>query len=341
MSDGGVYYPQVVNNNSVILFETAEDYAAGINTVRFTVENTGGNHTFRTLNKRNHLKSVKIIDSGTNYTNRKLIVKPVGISTIENAIEFKNHGFVTGDLIQYAPSNGNASDAPIGIGITNRYRVLKLDDNKFQLIDVGIGATDPDSNFVRRKFVRISGSTPVNSEFFFEPISVTVNAVYSRVAVARTESLVITPIIRGSLDDAYVHEGGSGYGSEILNFEKKPLIKILNGEKAELNPIIKDGKIISCDVRFGGKDYTSPPDLEVVGLGTGIGGKLRAIVSDGKITDVKVINSGIGYTVTPSLRIIPNGQGQILDTSIRSLQVNNIVRFGDEILLRESDTIFR
>ena len=338
LSDGGVYYPQVVNNNSVILFETAEDYAAGINTVRFTVENTGGNHTFRTLNKRNHLKSVKIIDSGTNYTNRKLIVKPVGISTIENAIEFKNHGFVTGDLIQYAPSNGNASDAPIGIGITNRYRVLKLDDNKFQLIDVGIGATDPDSNFVRRKFVRISGSTPVNSEFFFEPISVTVNAVYSRVAVARTESLVITPIIRGSLDDAYVHEGGSGYGSEILNFEKKPLIKILNGEKAELNPIIKDGKIISCDVRFGGKDYTSPPDLEVVGLGTGIGGKLRAIVSDGKITDVKVINSGIGYTVTPSLRIIPNGQGQILDTSIRSLQVNNIVRFGDEILLRESDT---
>ena len=66
---------------------------------------------------------------------------------------------------------------------------------------------------------------------------------------------------------------------------KKPNIKILNGEGAELKPIILDGKIVECDVRFGGKDYTSAPDLDIVGLGTGIGGKLRAVVENGKITN--------------------------------------------------------
>ena len=49
---------------------------------------------------------------------------------------------------------------------------------------------------------------------------------------------------------------------------------------------------------FGGKEYTSAPDLDLVGIGTGIGGKLRAVVTDGKITDVKVINPGIGYTTS-------------------------------------------
>tara|TARA_B100000965_G_scaffold190967_1_gene159409 strand:+ start:8686 stop:21657 length:12972 start_codon:yes stop_codon:yes gene_type:complete len=340
LSDGGVYYPKVVGINSVYLYETATDYLAGINTIGFTIENASGEHKFRTLEKKKHLKSVKVIDAGTNYTNRKLIVKPVGISTVENAIEFKNHGFVTGDLVQYQPSTTLVSDIITGLSTTTRYRILKLDDDKFQLINVGLGATDPDKNFLRSEFTRITDAKTSNHEFFFEPVTVTVSAVYSKVSASegRDEDLVITPKIRGSLVDAYVHEGGTDYGSEILNFEKKPEIKVLTGKNAELNPIIKDGKVISCDVRFGGKEYTSPPDLNVVGVGTGIGAQLRSVVSGGKITDVKVINSGIGYTLTPTLQISPAGQGHILDSSIRSLQVNNLTRFGDEILLRESET---
>ena len=61
-----------------------------------------------------------------------------------------------------------------------------------------------------------------------------VDAIYSPVSAGRTESLVITPKIRGQLVDGYLHEPGTNYGSEILNFEKKPNIKILNGKDAEV-----------------------------------------------------------------------------------------------------------
>ena len=337
--NGATYYPQVVGVSSIHLYEKFSDYTAGINTVGFTVENTAGTHKFSFFNLKNHLKAVKVIDSGSNYTNRKLIVKPVGIHTVDNSINFKDHGFNTGDLVQYAPSSGNASHAPVGLGITTRYRVLKLDNNKFRLIDVGIGATDPNSNYLRKNFQRISEVfTSSNHEFFFEPIVVRVDAIYSPVSAGRTESLVITPKIRGQLVGGYLHEPGTNYGSEILNFEKKPNIKILNGKDAEVRAIVFDGKIIGCDVMFGGKEYTSAPDLDLVGIGTGIGGKLRAVVTDGKITDVKVINPGIGYTVAPDVKITPNGSGFIIDSAVRDLTVNNLVRFGDEILLREAET---
>ena len=337
--NGSVYYPEVVGISSIKLYGKEEDYKAGINTIGFTAENKSGTHRFELLNLKNHLKSVRVLNSGTNYTNRKLIVKPVGITTVDNSVNFKNHGFITGDLVQYTPSSGDANHAPVGLGITTRYRVLKLNDDKFQLIDVGVGAVDTTSNYLRKNYARISDvSTLSNHEFAFEPIVVSVNAVYSSVSAGRTESLILTPKIRGELVDGYLYEEGSNYGSDILNFEKKPNIKILNGVGAELKAIALNGKIISCDVSFGGKEYTSAPDLELVGIGTGIGAKLRAVVSDGKISEVKIINPGIGYTQSPTIKVVPNGSGFIVDSSVRDLTINNLVRFGDEILLRESKT---
>ena len=197
------------------MYEKLDDYKAGINTVGFTVENTNGEHKFTFLNLKNHLKSVRVINPGTNYTNRRLIVKPVGIHTVDNSVNFKNHGFITGDLVQYAPSSGDANHAPVGLGVTTRYGVLKLDDDKFRLIDVGIGATDPTPDFLRKNFRRISEvSTSSNHEFFFEPIVVNVNAIYSPVSAGRTESLIITPKIRGKLVDGYLYESGTNYGSK-------------------------------------------------------------------------------------------------------------------------------
>ena len=101
LSDGSIYYAQVVGISSIKLYDNLTDFNLGTNPVGFTTINTQGTHKFKTLEKKNFLRSVLIEDAGTNYTNRKLSVKPEGISSIENTINFENHGFLDGEVITY------------------------------------------------------------------------------------------------------------------------------------------------------------------------------------------------------------------------------------------------
>ena len=59
----------------------------------------------------------------------------------------------------------------------------------------------------------------------------------------KNRSVVATPVVRGSLIDAYVYETGTGYGSSTINLERKPLITIQTGRDAQLKPIIINGSI--------------------------------------------------------------------------------------------------
>ena len=76
--------------------------------------------------------------------------------------------------------------------------------------------------------IKFTSSGTGFQEFSFPPVVLTVNAVYSPVSIALTESLVVTPIVRGSIVDNYLYEGGTNYGSDILNFEKKPSVRVQN-----------------------------------------------------------------------------------------------------------------
>ncbi len=330
LSNGSVYYPEVIGISSIRLFESFSDYNAGVNTVGFTTVNTQGTHKFKLLNEKKHLRSVIVENPGSNYTNRKLIVKPSAVSTIENKITFANHGFVSGDTIEYNFAAGGSIIS--GLSTSSQYKVVKIDNNSFRL------TSTLNNDYERNNYVKFTSSGTGFQEFQFPPIVLTVNAVYSPVSIALTESLVVTPIVRGSIIDNYLYEGGTNYGSDILNFEKKPSIRIQNGKEAEIKVIASNGKIIATDVRFGGSEYFSPPDLEVVGIGSGIGGRLRPVVENGKITDVKIINAGIGYTTSPQIIVKPAGTGEIFDPAVRSLTLNNLERFEDEILLQESVT---
>jgi len=330
LSNGSVYYPEVIGISSIRLFESFSDYNAGVNTVGFTTVNTQGTHKFKLLNEKNHLRSVIVENPGSDYINRKLIVKPSAVSTIENTITFANHGFVSGDTIEYNFAAGGSIIS--GLSTSSQYKVVKIDNNSFRL------TSTLNNDYERNNYVKFDSQGTGLQEFSFPPIVLTVNAVYSPVSIALTESLVVTPIVRGSIIDNYLYEGGTNYGSDILNFEKKPSIRIQNGKEAEIKVIASNGKIIATDVRFGGSEYFSPPDLEVVGIGSGIGGRLRPVVENGKITDVKIINAGIGYTTSPQIIVKPAGTGEIFDPAVRSLTLNNLERFEDEILLQESIT---
>ena len=330
LSNGSVYYPEVVGISSIKLFESFSDYNAGVNTVGFTTVNTQGTHKFKLLNAKNHLRSVIVENAGSDYINRKLIVKPSAVSIINNTIRFNDHGFISGDTIEYNFAAGGSIIS--GLSTSNQYRVIKLDNDTFRL------ASTSDNDYERNDYVKFTTTGTGLQEFSFPPIVLTVNAVYSPVSIALTESLVVTPVVRGNIIDNYLYESGSNYGSTILNFEKKPSVKIQNGKEAEIDVVVSNGRIIATDVKFGGKEYFSPPDLEVVGIGSGIGGRLRPVIENGKITDVKIINPGIGYTSAPEIIVKSAGIGQIFEPSVRSLSLNNLERYDDEILLQESVT---
>ena len=84
LNNGSTYYAEVVNNRSIRLYETENDYASGINTVGFTTANNTGTHSFILRESKNYLKEIKVINPGSGYENRKLFVQPTGVDTVSN-----------------------------------------------------------------------------------------------------------------------------------------------------------------------------------------------------------------------------------------------------------------
>ena len=135
---------------------------------------------------------------------------------------------------------------------------------------------------------------------------------------------------------AYLYEKGTGYGSSIINFDKSPIVTIKTGKNAEFMPIVSAGKIDQIKVTYSGVEYTSPPDLTFIGIGSGIGAKARAIVEDGKITSVVVINPGVNYDTNTGIAATSIGLNAYIEADVRGLSVNNHSRFGDEILVENA-----
>ena len=339
LSNGGHYFTSIDNNLTVKLYESFNSYSSGINTVGFTTFNTSGIHKFKTLNNKKTISRVDVIDGGDGYTNRKLIVKPIGINTVNNTINFKNHGLNDGDNVLYSndPISGSNKDitgltTSTGITTTSiHYKVLKIDDNSFSLSNSGVGGTIT-SFYERRKPIEITsiGAGSSYHNFYYPPIEVSID--YTSAGIGSTSfSVTLTPLVRGSIIDSYVYESGAGYGSTTLNFQKKPSVTVNNGKNAAMVPVVVGGEVKSVNIQFGGQQYTSIPDLIVSDISgrdvLGSGAELRPVISNGKITDVKIINTGIGYsdtTIHTSILVKSAGSNASFDPIIRSLDVNNV-----------------
>ena len=341
LQSGNKYWPKIVNSSTIKLYPTQSDYNAGINTVGFTSFTNTGTQKFRIYESKDTLYALKVINPGKGYTNRKLIVGETGISTITSTVNFQNHGFNDGDKILYSTPGTVISGLTAKTGITttsNHYQIIKIDDHSFQLADAGIAATIT-SNYTRKNYIKF-GSTGVGLQNFeYPPVELNLDIEYS----GEVGIITAVPVVRGSIIDTYVYDGGTGYGSTVLNLERKPTITIKNGKDAALRPIITNnaigigttsGSITAIDIQFGGREYSSAPTLEVVG--DGIGAKLRATITDGKITDVTIINPGIDYTQdNTSIKVIAAGSNAILDSHVRKLTVNKFD--GDTSGLLDSD----
>ena len=112
LASGDPYYVRVVNNKTVRIYNKENDALSGINTVGLATDTAAsGLHVFRTITK-NTITDIKVIEPGEGYQHRKLIVKPSGISTSFDTVNFVNHGFKNGELINYSPMVGIGSTMP-------------------------------------------------------------------------------------------------------------------------------------------------------------------------------------------------------------------------------------
>ena len=186
-------------------------------------------------------------------------------------------------------------------------------------------------SYQRKKYVKFE-SKGSGYQYFSYP-EINLNIRYSvGVNSAPVGVITATPIVRGSIIDAYLYEKGTNYGSSILNLHKKPTVSIDTGEGAELKPIILNGSIYAIQIQYGGKNYYSDPDLEVTGDGSGA--ILRAVRKNNKIVDVVIINGGVGYNQdSTSIKVKSSGKNAFIDIGVRPLTVNNNYRFGNEVLL--------
>tara|TARA_B100000700_G_scaffold250977_1_gene281842 strand:- start:15038 stop:28432 length:13395 start_codon:yes stop_codon:yes gene_type:complete len=330
------YYVERINQDTIRLYNSLSDAngtslngigGIGINTIHLNGSGSGVQRFV--VNQKNTLSSVKVLDGG-NYTNRSLLVKPSGISTSLNNITFKNHGFNSGELIQYSAVDG-ISNKIDGLSFDNQYYVLKDNDDSFRLCDAGIGGTIS-QNYISRNIVSLGSTTGVGyQQFKYPDIKGYLQIINSDGGQNNIEEIPITPVIKGSITDIILYESGSGYGSTILNNIKSPIVTIKTGKDAELRPFFNNGKISDVSVEYGGEDYYSLPDLEVVDpTGSGSGAELRPIITNLKITGVEISNAGIGYSSSSSILIKSSGKNLILKPEIRSLTVNNQVRFKED-----------
>ena len=159
-----------------------------------------GTQKFVTLNEKNTISEIKVLDGGK-FTNRKLLVKPSGISTSSDLINFTNHGFSNGEIVEYSSTGTNIS----GLTTTNQYYILKNDENSFRLADAGIGGTNI-TNYEQNKPVNLLSSGTGFNQFKYPDIQASIE--FTTVGVGTTtqvQSIVATPIVKGHLEDCLLY----------------------------------------------------------------------------------------------------------------------------------------
>jgi hypothetical protein len=317
--NNSIYYVNVRSLNEITLHGHRSTALAGVGTVNITSFGQG-NQYFTTVNEKKILSSVTIESGGEGYSNNNIRVNSTGINTSADQISFINHGFNTGETVEYKFEGSSIS----GLTTDQKYLVTRVDDNLFKLSSAGIGTQFSSYNFDNKIFVNFTSVGSASTHIFNYPeISVSING---NIGIATTNSLTfkssLKPKFRGSISKINLNSGGIGYGSsDVLNFERQPLITFETGSGAQLKPVIEGSTIKEVFVLNEGKGYTSSPQLIVSGLGRNA--KLTPILTGGRITSVKINAGGSGFsTNTTFVSVIPNGTGAKAGTSIKSWNVN-------------------
>ena len=332
--DGSLYYVHKVDDTKIQLMNTREDALTGNNPINLTSRSTGSN-TLTTTTQRNVLDNVIIENPGSGYSNRKSVVNSVvypptslsaeirsGINTSSDYIYFRDHGFNSGDLVNYS-TTGSVIE---GLSSSVNYQIIKIDRNKFRLADAGIGTTSTTLNYEKNNFVDIRSVGSGTHTFKYPEIHVSIDVISG---VANTS--ISTPVIRsfcsGSISNVHLTSVGAGYGvSDTFNLHRRPDVTISNGSGAELDVVVVNGEIDQVLIRSGGKGYVSPPTLTIEGEGKYA--KVVPTLTNGVITSVSIVDRGKSYVQgSTSIRVSTVGSGVKLRADVKKWEVDFVQRY--------------
>jgi hypothetical protein len=320
LTNNSSYFVSVQSPTQIKLHNTLGDVISGINTINLTSHGIG-NHQLRSFNKKSILGSINIENSGSGYENKKktVVSSTTGINTSINQINILNHEFQSGEIVKYS-TNGSVIG---GLSNNTEYYLTKVDEDKFKLSGIGTGSVASDFYYNTKQFVNLTSVGVGTHTFNYPEISVEVigNVGISSIG-SNNFKAVVQPIFRGEIASIHLENNGSNYGSsEILNYDRQPLVTLNAGSGAAVIPIIIDQQITEVLIISSGSEYNSPPNLKI--NGSGFGAVLTPIIQNGQLTEVKVIESGIGYLPdTTSIDVIPAGSLAEFNSKIQTWNVN-------------------
>ena len=314
------YYVNVQDLYKVKLHKSFNDAVSGINTVDLTSYGVGV-HILESFSAKKIIASFSVLNGGFNYENKKISCSPVGVSTASNTINIVNHGYNSGELVKYTTLG-----SPVG-GLTNNdeYYVVKVNDNQFQLTQVGIATTNKDFYYRTKQTLPLTSIGSSDHIFNYPDIVVSVKGKIGVSTITGQDfNAIVQPVFRGSISGVFVKNQGVGYGSsENINYERQPNVILGIGSQAQLSPIINNGQIKQVLVLNGGSNYTASPTISVLGVGTAA--ILTPVINNGRITEVKVVSGGVGFNTNgTALEVVPAGRNFKSECKIKSWSINKV-----------------
>ena len=334
--DKSVYYVHRVNSTTIQLMVKYDDAISGLNAIDLTSKSAGTN-TLKSTIARNVLDKIIVDNPGSGYSNRRALVESAvypptdfttvndarsGINTANSYVFFKNHGFNTGDLVEYRTSDTVIS----GLSTTNNYYIDKIDDDKFHLISAGIGTTTTTLDLTKKNYIPLKSVGVGTQTFRYPKISVSVDTI-SGTASTAISLPVLRPICKGEITQVQLTSIGSGYGvTDTFNVHRRPNVTVSNGDSALIDVVVTDGEITQAFVKIAGGGYSTPPDLVIDGDGKYA--KLVANLSGGTIASVSIVDSGKGYTQEKTtVRVVPVGSGAKFTADVQKWQVDFVQKY--------------
>ena len=324
------YFVSRVGPSSISLANNSIDAINNTNLIDFRSYGVG-RHRLESVDLKQRVGEIIVTNTGSNYSNKRRLIKSVGINTLTSTLTYNNHRFKSGELVQY-----KTSSVAIGGLLDNYYyHIIKIDSNNFRLSFAGSSQSNVSTtNYDTEQYVGLTSLGSGNHIFNYPSISITISG---KIGIKKSSiedyTAKIRPIFRGPIVSIDLESPGKNYGyNSIINNARPVSVRVSAADTQSAYKAIvdKSGAITDVIVSKTGAGYISTPELQV--FGDGVGAELIAISVGSTIRSVKIKNGGVGYS-TSNLSIFEKlpGSGAKFLTNVSSWTINNVKRYENNL----------